>query len=156
MEAQLFAAQTKERRLTWAEWVFLSLFLIPCAVLPAFVSDLFPYSAYPMFSSFPEQMSTVTIVDQDGNRISPLLLRLHTDELFNASPRLGASLPQSLLPHDRLLNQLELTPIVESHFSVLPEHVVAIEITQTLLGRGTSGNAEVLDSTRHRFQRPGL
>lgn len=156
MESPLLAAQTTERRLTRAEWIFLALFLIPCAVVPAFISDLFPYSAYPMFSSFPERMSMVKIVDQNGNRISPLLLRLHSEELFNSSPRLGTSLPPSLLPHNRLLNHMELTTVVESHFSDLPAQVVTIEITQTLLGRGASGNAELINSTQHRFQRPGL
>ncbi|TNE88097.1 MAG: hypothetical protein EP330_15685 [Deltaproteobacteria bacterium] len=58
-------------------------------LVPAFFADLYPFSAYTMFSHRPTSLSWVEFEDADGKRVKPAAYGVHNHYLANPHVRPG-------------------------------------------------------------------
>jgi hypothetical protein len=74
----------------------LILFCALTAVVPLFTSDLFPFSAMPMFSDAPKALTLFETYLPDGTRADPARFGLQINYIANTNPKLSAHQPPSL------------------------------------------------------------
>ena len=76
--------------------VFIALFLSGHALVPIFTPDLYPYSAFPMFSDANAScIRRVEVYDQQGASLSGIQIGLFTNYVANPNPKIGCWIGKS-------------------------------------------------------------
>lgn len=119
-------------------------FILSFAIVPLFAQSYFPFTSMPMFSGFLDPIALARVYDQSGQELPLLPFSLHLPEIFNPSPRIGRTVPESRWRQHSLLTDKELEAVVATQVERYP----LVYIEQWMLEKRNGGMLVV----EHRFK----